>query len=138
MLQATQLLMDRLPCYSDLVATPAAASAHADASESGRQQAAWSSDTILATRVMLLMNALGACLPALPQVTWLAAVCLLSWLGAVCCVPACLFVMCLWGGEYRCKGANEVHLACKQCVHYILPQPGEGVASVRVLAPSHA
>ncbi|DBA78919.1 TPA: hypothetical protein ACH3X1_008798 [Trebouxia sp. C0004] len=65
--EATQLLMDKLPAYSDLVATPNAASAHADASQSGRQQAAWSSDTILATRVMLLMNALGACLPALPQ-----------------------------------------------------------------------
>ncbi|KAA6423409.1 MAG: hypothetical protein FRX49_06470 [Trebouxia sp. A1-2] len=65
--EATQLLMDKLPHYSDLIATPHAASLHADASQSGSQQAAWSSDTVLATRVMLLMNALGACLPALPQ-----------------------------------------------------------------------
>ena len=82
-LQATELLMDKLPRYPDLVATPNAASAHGDAAQSGRQQPAWSSDTILATRVMLLMNALGACLPALPQVTWLPAVCLIAWLGAV-------------------------------------------------------
>ena len=96
MLQATQLMMDKLPPYSDLVATPNAASAHGDASQSGRQQPAWSSDTILATRVMLLMNALGACLPALPQVTCLPAVCLLACLGAVCLL-AWVLCVCFFG-----------------------------------------
>ena len=90
--------MHKLPCYPDLVAIPNAAPLFADASPPGRQQPAWSSDTILATRVMLLMNALGACLPALPQVSWLPAVCLLACLAAVCllewlsamCLLACL------------------------------------------------
>ncbi len=103
-LQATQLLMHKLPCYSDLVAIPNAASVPADASPPGRQQPAWSSDTILATRLMLLMNALGACLPALPQVSWLPAVCLLACLAAVCllewlsamCLLACLLGCCVY------------------------------------------
>jgi len=183
-LQATQLLMHKLPCYSDLVAIPNAASVPADASPPGRQQPAWSSDTILATRVMLLMNALGACLPALPQVSWLpavcllaclAAVCLLEWLSAMCllawvlcvcllgwllcacllawldgvCLLACLVGCCvMWacllvcdvplGQQERYSDANEVYLACKQCRHHMLPQHGEGVASVRVLYPLHA
>ena len=65
MMQATQLVMAKLPCYEDLIATPASASSPA---ESGRQAAVWSRDAILATRVQLLMSALAACLPALPQV----------------------------------------------------------------------
>ena len=67
-MQATQLLLNRLPPYEDLAA-PVARLAHIGETQAGREEAVWVADVILATRMRLLMNLLGACLPALPQVT---------------------------------------------------------------------
>ncbi len=66
--QATERLVNKLPRYQDLTALPGDDASRVGASGMGKQQPAWASDTILATRVQLLMSVLGACLPALPQV----------------------------------------------------------------------
>ena len=85
----------------------------------------------------------GCCVPAC-LLGWVLCVCLVGHCVSACLVESCVMWACLLvcdvplGQQERCSDANEVYLACKQCWHHMLPQHGEGVASVRALYLPHA